>query len=106
MDGNMFTYFNSIIPASTTALNEQNLTQLINISPNPSTGKFYINFTDVDFKQTKIQVTTIYGAQILEYMVDKSTPIAMLDLSAYPKGIYFIHSKINNQPLHAKLIKE
>lgn len=68
------------------------------IFPNPSTGIFSINF----FEKFQFSVYDIYGREVFQ---SKSlNQSATLDMSLYPKGIYFVRGKSNDKIFSRKIV--
>lgn len=61
----------------------------IQISPNPGTGLFNLDFGDLEGSSMNIQLISSNG-QILEELKDIKTGAARMDLSAYTPGIYWV----------------
>lgn len=68
------------------------------IYPNPSTGKFYI---DHDERLSEVLVLDIYGRPILNVNLAKHE--SDFDLSAYPKGLYYLRMILSNQIIVRKI---
>lgn len=77
------------IKATTVGLNEENeLTNTVNIFPNPCKDQLNINFTDQPFTGN-ILVLDMYGRNVLNSYVKQSKQ-AIIDLSALAAGVYMI----------------
>ena len=70
------------------------------ISPNPSTGIFTFNFTE----QFQFSVHDIFGREVYQSFGHPISQSTTLDLSSYPKGIYFVKLKINEGIVSRKII--
>ncbi len=75
----------------------------ISIKPNPSTGIFNFN---INLRvSASIEITTLIGQKLFQTKISSNT--TAIDLSQYPKGIYFYKLHQNNQmPLSGRLIIE
>jgi len=85
--------------AFATGVNETTTRKLeIEISPNPSSGVFTINATE----KFQYSVYDIFGRQVFQ----ESKPIqsTTLDLTSYPKGIYFVRAKSGKKIISRKII--
>lgn len=60
----------------------------LSISPNPTNGQLYINVTNEYPEHTQISLISMNGNLIEQF--DWNGSNIMLDLSAYPKGVYFL----------------
>ncbi len=77
----------------------------LNIFPNPSKGLFTVSSTG-DLQDAVISVTNISGQRILEKKLQQNTGRFMLDLSGYPKGLYFVRITGTNYTEARKVIVE
>jgi hypothetical protein len=75
---------------------------LFEVYPNVSSGTFNINFTNTDNNCT----LNIYNTSgVLIYSVSKIKPgLTKIDLSDYPKGVYFIKADLDNRSCLEKII--
>jgi len=78
---------------------------LINIFPNPSSGKFNIHISNM-MSNMEMFITNIHGQTILKdnFMLNSSSYIKELELSHLPKGIYFINFRNENFVKTEKLV--
>ncbi|MFI5164343.1 MAG: T9SS type A sorting domain-containing protein, partial [Bacteroidia bacterium] len=92
----------NLIVNGTTEINFENN---FNISPNPSTGIFTINSSDpsTSLRVTDVEVYDVFGREVYQ---SKNPPIQSrtLDLSSYPKGIYFLRIKENEKMFSRKIV--
>ena len=75
-----------------------NKTGIIEVSPNPSSGKFSINFGNSDVHSMKVfnaAGSIIFNSSIL---------VSEIDLSNHPKGVYFLKIESNEKVFVKKLI--
>ena len=80
-------------------------TSMINIFPNPSTGKFSITFSAHHNKTTGILIYNILGEKILSINTDKCREnIVMIDLNDKPAGIYLIRVFSENKVTEKKIL--
>lgn len=86
--GNVYAYKDSSLCESVGLVELQSQISKIIISPNPSTGIFQISISGIN-KDFQISVFSIEGQKIHSQNV-LNKEITDLDLSTYPKGIYFI----------------
>ncbi|MFH0867197.1 MAG: T9SS type A sorting domain-containing protein, partial [Bacteroidota bacterium] len=72
----------------------------VNIYPNPANDKIEISF----YKKSQIEILNIEG-QLLKSMKANDTH-AIIDISAFAKGMYFVKVKNENGFAVEKFIKE
>lgn len=75
-----------------------------NIYPNPTNGKFNIDFEESSVQQ--ITVTDALGKIVLENKTDANSTNACLDLSEYPSGVYFIKINAGEKTIMKKIVKD
>jgi hypothetical protein len=63
---------------------------LVSVFPNPGSGSFTVNIivSDQPKEDFNIEIVNFLGVSLLNMVTDKST--FSLDISSFPKGIYFI----------------
>jgi hypothetical protein len=83
----------------TTTTNPTLLNNDLIIYPNPTNGSLNIKI-DFPFKELKITIFNLNGQQILT-----ATNRTELDISHFPKGLYFIKLKIDNKIIDKKFTK-
>ena len=83
-----------------TSINNNAITNGINIYPNPTTGKVFIEGENINF----IEVLNVNGQTIYTKQVNANT--TNIDLSNKTNGIYFIKIRNNNTVLTYKIILE
>ncbi|MBL4755580.1 MAG: T9SS type A sorting domain-containing protein [Flavobacteriales bacterium] len=86
----------------------------LQVSPNPSTGMFAIKYTNLTGDALEVTVHNVVG-QLVTRMDEQSVAAAsigshnqrnfMVNLSAYPSGVYYVRLKEKNTIQIAKLIK-
>ncbi len=79
-----------------TSVNE--LQNSYNIYPNPTTGIFNLNTVE----NINVEITDITGKTI--YSSDVNSKTTKIDISAQPKGIYFLKIKSDSQTISEKII--
>ncbi len=75
----------------TTGMDEKKLQSSITVYPNPTTGKFIVTSSN---KINSIEIYNILGVQIYPLQSIKKQMSNEIDLSGFPKGMYFV--KIND----------
>lgn len=85
--------------------NSINLTfaENIEVFPNPSNGIVNISMDDLSGKTVRLEVVNNIGKHILVSTFQNN---ATIDLSAYPKGIYFIRILVDGQVINKKICLE
>ncbi|MEA3494696.1 MAG: T9SS type A sorting domain-containing protein [Bacteroidota bacterium] len=87
----------TIIPSS---IKNNNDSELISVSPNPSTGLFSVNFGKS--KIDKIQITTVDGKLIYQKLIKENT--CTINLSDYKTGIYLLNVFTKGQIIRKSLL--
>jgi hypothetical protein len=72
----------------------------LSIYPNPNNGVFNIEIKDIG--KTTIEIYNISGQLILQKSLNQN--ISKISLSNYPKGMYFIKVKMNNETMIQKIV--
>lgn len=76
----------------------------INIYPNPTNGKF-----NIDFKEESVQAITVYdsvGKVVSETKTETNATTASFDLTNYPAGIYLVKINAGEKVVMKKVVKE
>ncbi len=82
---------------------ENNLSQQVNLYPNPTNGNFYIDLGEA-FKQAEILIFDLNGRVVFEKIVTK-TPLINLNFKA-TNGVYFVKLITDDEQAVVKLIKK
>ena len=71
---------------------------VINISPNPTTGRVFIQYGLESTSKLYLVIKDLLGQDVFLKEIEVNTKgYEEIDLSKYPKGIYFVNiSKLNN----------
>ena len=77
----------------------------ITIYPNPSNGKFTIEISDFAIYNLQFTIYNLLGEVIFNQQISKSAN-QQIDLSAHPKGIYFLQLQTEKGMVYRKLMKE
>ena len=85
-------------------INEQMANSNIRLYPNPVADKLIIE-NDKVFNKAHIKVTSYTGQKLSEQMVTHTNQ-AILDMSPYARGIYFVEILENGNRLIRKICKE
>lgn len=95
----------TIIVQSATGIEETAMLANINIYPNPTNGKFSIEFNNADIpseKDCSLEIYNIRGQKI--YQTPVLDPTSVFDLSNQSDGIYFIKIKNDQAVLTKKIV--
>ncbi|HXS36808.1 MAG TPA: T9SS type A sorting domain-containing protein [Flavipsychrobacter sp.] len=93
-------------PISTSVGNVSNVEHL-SMYPNPTTGKFTVEFTATDLiKNVQITVTNLTGQQIQQRSFNNTTGqfTTELDLTNEPRGVYFVEFMADGQRMIQKMV--
>lgn len=78
------------------------ITEIISVYPNPSRGIFNLNLKNIN--EGNISIVNTLGEIVYQSEVNNQSSV--LDLSNYPKGIYFLQLKTRDSLITAKLATE
>ncbi|MBN2173313.1 MAG: M6 family metalloprotease domain-containing protein [Bacteroidales bacterium] len=78
---------------------------LFDLYPNPTSGLVNISLRK-DIESTSILIYNLHGQLILTEMPDNKAQSVAIDLSNYPKGLYFIHLLSNGEQAVKKVVVE
>jgi len=91
----------------TTGINEiNNLSEDLNIFPNPSSGLFKVNTSKLPYSKYSIQIRNILGVRIFSKEDFGPEDEITIDLSSQPKGFYFIKVYDSENQFIQKLLVE
>lgn len=92
---------------STTGVQTESGNSLLKIYPNPSTGSFFISFNSNGRRQTIKVMNAVSHAQF-EYIIEQADGECqkLIDLSGFPKGIYFLTIESEEGIVSRKIIVE
>lgn len=71
----------------------------LSIYPNPTSGALYINTSNT--ARTSISIYDVLG-NLIEYRQELRQPL--IDLSAYPRGVYYLQARIENKQFTRKVV--
>ncbi len=97
--------FISRLSSPSTAVTEVFNNNEISIYPNPSTGLFTITMQNNSIK-SKLEIYNMLGEKVLEQLNVKPQPSMEIDLSAYPKGVYFVKINDETKIVSSKIVVE
>ena len=78
--------------------------EFVGIYPNPSSGKFNIEFKDVSVQ--KVTVYDAIGKVVYENMTDTNSTNVRIDLSEITTGMYFLKINAVEKVIMKKIIKD
>ena len=100
-DGGNYLYIDDInIGDIELSLEEQTDLQKLSIYPNPNSGQFTVDFSNVNVNTFKI--IGLDGQLITQ--INLTNSIQNIDLSSLAKGIYFIQYEVNGLSQNKKII--
>jgi len=76
----------------------------INIYPNPSNGKFFVQMGNAFKVNTKIEVFNVVGMKVFETVADMNKTV--IDLSAMKHGVYYVRVDDGENILTQKIMKQ
>lgn len=77
----------------------------LNVFPNPGDGHVYIQIDLTEKENGKLEITDIMGKKIYEYSFrELSAESVEADLSAFPKGMYFVNLRTDKGLITKKLM--
>lgn len=85
-------------------LNIENKVFDFELIPNPTNGIFKVVFPNEKIELNTIKIYNFSGEKIIEKTIENKNE-QIIDLSNYPKGVYFIEVKDNDNSLTKKIIK-
>jgi trimeric autotransporter adhesin len=74
------------------------------VYPNPASGKLTVDWINKESKNMDIDIYSIDGKQITHFAEKGRTGNTEMDLSAYPRGFYFLRLTSDNKTATEKLI--
>jgi hypothetical protein len=63
---------------------------LFTVYPNPSNGKFTVKFDGLQRANCKLEISNLIGKEIHNAFFNLQTNTLDIDLSNFPKGLYFV----------------
>jgi hypothetical protein len=94
-----------LIELSPENISDIDISDLLNIYPNPTHASLEINFKTVLESDYNIEIYNLVGQLSMKIPMSKFDTRYSIDLSTYPKGQYFIHINSLNQSFAGKIIK-
>ena len=86
-------------------INDPSLENYINIYPNPTSSKFFIEIENIQYDSYTITIFDITGKSIYsEKITYKGLLKKEFDLSEYAKGVYSINFTFKNNTISKKII--
>ena len=91
----------NIYVENSTNIQQQATSSRLHIFPNPNSGVFELQFGTVALPSLNMTIYNVFGEKI-HYQIIKS-PNQLIDISSYPKGIYFLQLQ-NDEFVHSSKI--
>jgi len=98
---NMCSDTSSCYNVSLVGIEDPDLSDLISIKPNPSSGKFIIDISNTNLKIQRLEIFNMIGAKVFSANNPNNYEINISDES---EGVYFVHIKTENINYVGKLI--
>ena len=87
----------------TTSINEQSIIQSLKIFPNPTTGKFIIEYENDQNLPLTITLKSITGNLVFSENINSSN--CNIDISSYPSGVYLLELNSKTASHRCKIAK-
>lgn len=89
----------TVLPAAASAcitgIEDNDLSRLVSIYPNPTTGALNINFTDISSNDVTVEVFNIVGSKVFSTATAiEGSAIEQVDLSTFNNGIYLVRVSV------------
>ena len=92
---------------ATAVVEENALNNSVSISPNPSDGEFILDFNNPETQNTEISLFNLNGqliSEVLNENIQTGSVKIKMDLSRYPKGIYYLTISNSKETVNKKII--
>ncbi|MDX2245289.1 MAG: T9SS type A sorting domain-containing protein [Bacteroidia bacterium] len=73
------------------------------VYPNPSNGRFHLNIKSDSYNTYQVKVVNLIGKTLVEKQVE-SNQEADFDLSAHPKGVYFLQIQLDERQIIKRIV--
>ena len=93
------------IVQNTLGVNENNVSDGLNIYPNPSDGHYIIDFTKHTGQELQLEIFNTTGNCILDQTFEKWANSISFDISDFPAGIYMVRLNGGQQSYIQKILK-
>ena len=93
-----------LISPAGTGLNDLNSSNSISIYPNPATNQVTIDYCPYPSSENHLVIYNINGVELLNQHFKKGE--TLIDISAFPAGIYFMKLVVDNITALKKIIKQ
>lgn len=92
---------------ATVGINENSINNSLSIYPNPSTEELVIHFENQETEKTKISVYNMNG-QFISLILNENLPLGevekKVDVSTFPKGVYYVTIATTKESINKKII--
>lgn len=103
-DANGCNYCDSVIVSFPSAINDNELNNLLSIYPNPNDGAFVINFSStISMSEITIEILNLLGEKVSSSVKNKNSLIADIKLSDLSNGLYFVHVNYDGRSIIKKI---
>lgn len=73
------------------------------IYPNPSTGRFHLNIKSDNYDTYQVKVVNLIGKTLIQKEVESNFETEF-DLTAYPKGVYFVQIQLDQRQIIKRIV--
>ncbi|MEZ4829352.1 MAG: T9SS type A sorting domain-containing protein [Bacteroidia bacterium] len=73
------------------------------VYPNPSNGRFHLNIKSDSYTTYQVKVVNLIGKTLVEKEVEANMETEF-DLTAYPKGVYFIQIQLDQRQIIKRIV--
>lgn len=73
------------------------------VYPNPSTGRFHLNIKSDTNDTYQVKVVNLIGKTLVQKEVESNFETEF-DLTAYPKGVYFIQIQLDQRQIIKRIV--
>ena len=92
----------SVIDCTGVGVEEKNKEDVMEVYPNPATNRITIKTKQLN--KATLNITNVLGE--LVYTANITNTNTAIDISTYPKGVYFVNVKSDTQSMNRKFVKE
>ncbi|MDO1450558.1 M43 family zinc metalloprotease [Rhodocytophaga aerolata] len=82
----------------------RNLSQALQIFPNPNSGKFNILFNVYEPKNVEVRIFNLIGQQVMYQSINGAQDVYEMDLTALPAGMYLVNASSGKEEVTKKVV--
>ncbi len=98
--------YSNVASLQITAIEDNSITRQIQVFPNPSTDKVYLDFSNANFEIIGIEMMGAGGSSAKVWNGSNDTGIYEIELSDKPAGLYFVKIQTSKGVAVKKIIKQ